>query len=883
MKIASLFLNMIEKSKQIYSKIINYILGSCHDYYTCLYPGNTGWLTSFVLNHIFSRIKLKDRTTRKLCKLNESDIIIYTGKYKSLFDFLYFHTILKNKALPYPELCFNFKFFFLLPIKHIFKIIVSQMDNFFRAFHFKDPYTSGYMNKELSKGRSCYLCLFENKGFYKRFVMSGTDPLHSLIEFQKETEKPVYFVPQTIIFISKPLRSSSTIFDIMLGNNERPGKLKRLFAILRNPDKICVEISDPINLKKFIATPDIQNLDTDFQAYALRAYLRDSLNRQRRSVTGPALKSRDEIAEEILVQSDMQNFLEKYAREHDQTLMKVRKEASAYIMEIASNYSLRMIHMFDKTLTWMFKHIFEGIVIDQDGLDMLKEESKKAPLILAPCHKSHLDYLLLSYIMFRNNMPCPQIAAGKNLSFWPLGPIFRGGGAFFLRRSFKGDPLYSRIFSAYIEKLLSQSFNIEFFIEGGRSRTGKLLSPKFGLLSMFINAHRKKTCEDLLFAPVYVGYDRVLEEDAYLNEIEGGKKNPENLSQLIRARKFLKTKYGKVYIKFGHPISLNTYLYEKKLNTFTMEAGEHKKLCKNIGYRLINSINSISIVTAHGIVASGILNCPNNRFNKKALMLRVQSYMDILIFFNTELADTLTIDPDYAFNNVIETFISRKFIELADESDSDSEITQYTRFIVKDNKRPVLDYYKNNAVSFFVSPAYTAVAILDTDTFQFASESLNATYKFLQNFFIDEFSFNDDITCEKNINQCLKAFIEQGIIVPNPSIPDTYNITSEGYRRLKYFAGLLLPFFESYKVALIYFETNPKDKHDVKNRIKKIQAIGIRMYKHQDILLKESLSKINYINASKFFMDNGIYGSENNDLIAEYKEKIERLVSFAGS
>lgn len=880
MKIISFFSTLIKKTKQVYSKCINYALGGTgHDYFTCFYPGNTGCITSFVLNRIFSNIRIDRKKTQMLLHLNEKGIVIYTGKYKSLFDFLYFHTILKNAALPYPELGFDLKFFFLLPVKRLFKIFISEIDFFLRTFHFRSPYTTGYITGELIKGRSGFLSLFKNKGFYKRFVQSETDPLHYLINFQKKTTRPVLFVPQTIIFSSKPLRTTSTIFDILLGSSEKPGKIKRFLAILRNPNKICVEISDPINLQKFIAEPAMKNLDTNSQTYALRAYLTDVLNNQRRSVTGPALKSRDEITEEILTRADMHDFMEKYAKEQNQPLIKIRKEAAACVKEIASNYNLRTIHLFDKVLTWMFNHIFEGVVVDENELDRLKEESKKAPVILAPCHKSHLDYLLLSYVMFKNNMPCPQIAAGKNLSFWPLGPIFRGGGAFFLRRTFRGAPLYSKIFSAYIEKLLSQGFNIEFFIEGGRSRTGKLLSPKFGLLSILINAHKNRACEDLLFEPVYVGYDRVLEENAYLNEIEGGEKNPENLSQLIRARKFLKTKYGKVYIKFGKPLSLNAYLEEKKLNPATMGDQDHKTLCKSLGYRLINSINSISIVTSYGIVASGVLNCPRNRFNKKELMSRVQSYMDLLVFFNAELADTLTIDPDYALNKVINTFISRKFIELADESDS--EITEDTRFIVKDNKRPILDYYKNNAISFFIAPAYTAVAILNTDTFQFAGESLSETYRFLQNFFIDEFSFDEDKTCEENIINCLKAFTDQGIIVPNLSIPDTYNITSEGYRKLKCFAGLLHPFLESCKVALIYFETNPKGKHDAKDRIKKIQSIGIRMYKKQNIVLKESLSKINYINASTFFMANGIYGSENNDLIAEYKKKIERLISLS--
>ncbi len=879
MRIISFFLNLVTKLKQAYLYCINYILGSGHSYFTCLYPGNTGSISSFVMNRIFSSIRLDRKKTQRLVNLNKKGIVIYTGKYKSVFDFLYFHTMLKNASLPYPELGFDFKFFFLLPVGRLFKIFIYKTDCFLRTFHFKNPYTTTYITNELTKGRSGFLCLFEDKGFYKRFVKSEADSLHYLINFQKKIKRPVLFVPQTIIFSSKPLRTTSTIFDILLGNSEKPGKIKRFFAILKNPDKICVEISDPVNLQEFLAEPAIKDLDTDFQAYALRAYLADALNRQRRSVTGPVLKSRDEITEEILTLTDMHDFMEKYSKEQNRPLVKVRKEAAVCIKEIASNYNLKIIHLFNRVLTWMFNHIFEGVVVDQDGLDRLKEESKKAPLILAPCHKSHLDYLLLSYVMFKNNMPCPQIAAGKNLSFWPLGPIFRGGGAFFLRRTFKGDPLYSKIFSVYIEKLLSQGFNIEFFIEGGRSRTGKLLSPRFGLLSMLINAHKNRACEDLLFAPVYVGYDRVLEENAYLNEIEGGKKNPENLSQLIRARKFLKTKYGKVYIKFDKPLSLNSYIEEKGMNSATMGNKDLKALCKALGYRLVNSINSISIVTSYGIVASGVLNCSQNRFSKKELMSRVQAYMNLLIFFNAELADTLTIDPDYALNNVIDTFVSRKFIELADESDS--EITENTRFIVKDNKRPILDYYKNNAISFFVSPAYTAIVILNADTFQFASTSLTATYRFLQDFFIDEFSFNEDKTCEESISQCLRAFTDQGIIVPNPSIPDTYNITSEGYRKLKCFAGLLHPFLESYKVALIHFETTPKDKYDAKERIKKIQALGIKMYKHQDILLKESLSKINYINASKFFMDNGIYGSKDNDLIKEYKKKIEKFISLS--
>lgn len=850
-------------------------------HFTCFFPENKGVIASKVCSLTFNRIPFKARTVDKVFQLNEKGIVIYTGKYKSLFEFLYFSTIFKKKALPYPEIAFDFNFLMVQPMQRLLKVFASNFLSVVTTGKLHSPYTSGFFSSELVKGRSGFLYLIESSAFYKRFVKAKPDPLKHLIQLQKQIARPIYFIPEVIVFSSRPIRTNPGLLDILLGNNEKPSILRRLFVLVKNPEKICIEMSDPVNLKAFLQRPDIEGIDIDYQASKLRSYLIDVLNRQRRSVTGPILKSREELTEDILTRESLQTFMKDLATSRDQSLVQIHKRASAYIEEIAANYSLTIIYMFERVLTWVFRTIFEGLSVDQEGLNTIKEEFTKAPVVLVPCHKSHLDYLLLSYVMFKNSMPCPHIAAGHNLSFWPLGYFFRGGGAFFLRRTFKGKPLYARIFASYIEKLLYEGFNIEFFIEGGRSRTGKLLPPKLGFLSMLLAAHNNNACEDLIFVPTYVGYDRVLEEDAYLKEIEGGRKNPENLSQLIRARKVLKKKYGKVYIKFAEPMSLNAYLSEQKAMVSGNPEEKKKQVCQNLGYKLVNAINSISIITPHGIIASAVLNCPANRFSKKDLMFRVETYMDFLTFTGAELADTLTIDPDQAFSLVIESFISRKFIELADESEGD--ISEDTRFILKDNKRPILDYYKNNAIAFFVPVAYTAITILQADTFQFSEEDLTEGYRFLQTLFVDEFSFDEDTTCEQHISTSLKAFVSEGIIVPTPNLANMYNLTSEGFRKLKCFAGFLNPFLESYLVALYYFETQADDQHDDKERIKKVQSIGIKMYRRQEILLKESLSKINYINACKFFMSNGIAGPENMPMISRYKQTLESLLSISST
>ncbi|MCK5100745.1 MAG: 1-acyl-sn-glycerol-3-phosphate acyltransferase, partial [Desulfobacteraceae bacterium] len=506
-----------------------------------------------------------------------------------------------------------------------------------------------------------------------------------------------------------------SVFDILFGTTEKPKKIRQIYTILKNPKKISVEISDPVNLKEFLDKPEINSLAAEFQTHMLRSHLVELTNNQIRSVIGPQIKTKQEITEDILTDKYLQEYLADFASKENKTLQHTRRKAASYIKEIAANYNIKAVQAAHLLLTWVFKNIFDGVVVDQEGLTRVKEASKEAPLIFVPCHKSHLDYLLIPYVMFSNKMPTPHIAAGKNLSFWPLGPMFRAAGAFFLRRSFKGAKLYKKIFNAYIIKLLSEGFNIKIFIEGGRSRTGKLLSPTFGLLSMIVNAYLTKACSNLMFVPIFVGYDRVLEEDAYLKELEGGKKDPESVSQIFKARKLLKKKYGKVYIKFDEPISLKDYISNKTSSNIYPETDEAKKLINDLGYKLVNSINSISVVTPHAIIASSVLNNNKGKFLKKEILYKTHAYMNYLSFFDIEFADTLIIDPESSLNHVINLFIKRDFLELADEDED--EITDDTYFFVKNNKRPILDYYKNNSLSFFIPAAYTATVILEKESF----------------------------------------------------------------------------------------------------------------------------------------------------------------------
>ena len=857
---------------------INRILQDSHNHFTCHLPGNISFFSSNTLKLFFSGIKIDSDQLDGLKNIPENAIVIYAAKFKSHFEFLFSYTRYSENKLPFPEIGFDYKVFIWQPVPRILRTLLSYLDYFFQNKSLPDPYKSGYIREELLKGKTAFLSLVEDKAFYRRFVKSETNPLSYLIELQKITERPVYIIPQIMSFGKNPMRATPSLTDIIFGTPDNPGRLRKIATLFKYPEKIIVEISEPINLKNFLESKEVQERGIEYQSLVLRRDLLLRLNRHRQSIIGPVLKSREELKESILTNARFQEFLDNYSKSRNMPARNIRKEVNEYIEEIAANYNIAVIRVLAEIVGWIINTMFDGYTVNTVGLNKVKNMSLKGPLILIPCHKSHIDYLILSYLLYNNNMPCPHIAAGKNLSFWPIGPLFRRGGAFFIRRTFRGAALYSRVFAEYIYKLLGEGFNIEFFIEGGRSRTGKLILPKLGLLSILLDAYKKGACKDMIIAPIFIGYDRVIEESSYLDELEGAQKKPENFSQVIKARKFLKKKFGKIYIQFNDPISLNELFDEKDIQLKSMTSKEQNALCRNLGYRIINSINDVSVVTPFSITACSVLNCSRKRFTYDRIIFSVDTYMKYLTSIGAKLSDTLISDFRYAIEQVLDSYVQRKFIEpVQTKKDSRSSVKEFS---VNVNKRPAMEYYKNNSISFFIPAAITALEILNIESFQFQASDLHSGYAFQQNFFKYEFAYNVDKTPEYFVRKNIKTFIDDAILVPHATLPDTYNVTSSGLNKLKSFSTFLKPYYESYFVVLNYLMKTSQNESDAKERIKKIQTIGSRMYKKNEIERNEALSKVYYTNAIDFFNNKGIKSSEEMDNIKFYEDAIQKYLSF---
>jgi glycerol-3-phosphate O-acyltransferase len=755
-------------------------------------------------------------------------------------------------------------------------VILAHIDFLFTRFSFLSPYKDQYYKEELTSGRTAFLSLFSNRVSYTRLIRSKTNPSQELIAIQKTTDRPIYIIPQNMFFSRRPVRKNFGVLDFLLGGlNENPGSLRRLFLLISRSKNIFIEMCDPISLREFLSRPEIRDLSDDNQALALRRLLLSNVNRLRQRVTGPVIKSREEIKESIMGSHRLQTFVEELALNTDRQARDINREAYRYLDEIAADYSLNWIMTFDLVLNWMLKHIFDGIAIDQDHLEKLKQESERtqAPMIFVPTHKSHLDYLILSYVLYHNHMACPHIAAGKNLSFWPLGPIFRGGGAFFMRRTFKGQKLYAKVFLEYIYKLLQEGFHIEFFLEGTRSRTGKMLTPKTGLLSILLEAYEHGACRDMIFVPVNIGYDRIIEEAAYVHESEGGEKTAENLPALINARKSLKTRYGKVYVNFNDPISLNDFLSRTRTSLTGKSLDDKKQFIDRLSRILINRIDDVTTVTPYGIVSSAILNSPQRRFTYNHLMAIMDTYLACLRSMNARLSDSIMSDPNHAFGLALDSFVQRKFIERL-QIDTDQENPLY---IVNESKRPAMEYYKNNCITFFIPAAFTALAILKLDAFEFAYLDIHKQFEFLRKFFINEFAMQADKSSEYFTKKSISTFIEKSILVPHKSIPGNYNLTSDGLKRLKLFTSFLTPYFEAYLIVLTFLRQEPK-LTDEKEIMKKALSHGKRMYKNNEIECLEAVSIPTIKNALRYFLNEPLISGDDRTKADFYEDTIRNYL-----
>ena len=421
--------------------------------------------------------------------------------------------------------------------------------------------------------------------------------------------------------------------------------------------------------------------------------------------------------------------------------------------------------------------------------------------------------------------------------------------------------------------------NIEFFIEGGRSRTGKMVLPKMGLLAILIQAVEEGFCNDLVFVPTAICYDRIPEEESYLKEISGEAKAQENIGQLLRARRFLKKRYGKVYVQFAEPMSLRRHLERQRLDLDQLRPRERHAMYRDFAYRIINSINQTSLVTPYALVASALLTTSKVGISKAEFQQICRLYYDYLVLGDVPLSRTFK-NYQLVIEDTLRDLDKSKLVgKLKDEDDDLEEEV----FALEDNKRLTLEYYKNNIIHFLLPAAFVSTAILAQETFRFSVSQILSDVAFMKKFFKFEFVYDNELMDEKLVHDVLKTFTEMGLLITvDASHQDQpYVLTHRGMQAAHFFHNLLRNYFEGYWLVLRAFRYLNKRPCTEKDFSKKILSLGQKVLKLELIERPESISNIIFSNAIKYYVGEGLLektrDQENGD------EKTTELYSEAGN
>jgi len=416
----------------------------------------------------------------------------------------------------------------------------------------------------------------------------------------------------------------------------------------------------------------------------------------------PDLPHPQTLINKILMSPHVRRIIKAESRDNHALLKHKSHKARKYAQEIAAQISYPTVRVLSRLLGWLWKRIYDGITLS--NLERLHENIKDKNIIYVPCHRSHIDYLLLAYILHDQGLSIPHTAAGINLNIPIVGSILRRGGAFFLRRSFKGNQLYAAVFNAYLHEILKRGYAIEYFVEGGRSRTGRLLTPKAGMLTMTVHSYLQNPDRSIVFIPIYFGYEKLIEGDSFIRELRGTKKQKESLVSLIRSIKYLRENFGKVYVNVGDPVAIEPTLDKIKPNWCQIiDKGEERpdwisEIIDELSVRIMSGINSAAAVTPISLLATVLLSTPEQSIRELELIRQLRMNLKLLTQF--KYSDSVTL-PDWSPEQII---LHGQKLGVIDRTTHQFDDILY----ISKYEALRMNYFKNNVQHLFAIPGLIA-------------------------------------------------------------------------------------------------------------------------------------------------------------------------------
>lgn len=583
----------------------------------------------------------------------------------------------------------------------------------------------------------------------------GTSPtlVRVLDAIQQHAVDDAQIIPVTVFWGQSPDRETSPWKLLFADSWAVTGRLRKLVSILILGRKTRVQFSAPIHLRELIA----QGKGPERTQRMVQRILRVHFRNQKTAVIGPDLSHRRNLVKGLVHAPLVRQAIAEEAEREKISPAKAEAQALKYGNEIASDFAYTAIRFLEVVLSWFWNKLYEGIKVNH--IEGVQDIAQGHEVIYVPCHRSHIDYLLLSYLLFRNGLTPPHIAAGINLNMPVIGGLLRRGGAFFMRRTFKGNPLYTSVFNEYLHTLFSRGFPVEYFVEGGRSRTGRMLHPKTGMLAITLRSFLRSSRLPIVFVPVYIGYERVLEGRTYLGELRGASKKKESIFDIFKVIGALKLRFGSVAVNFGEPIKLAEFLDQQQPDWRAQELGPQFRpawlndTTNRLAVRIARHLNDAAAINPVNLVALALLSTSRLALDERALTRVLDLYLALLRAVPYSPHATLPEGDGQALIQYVQSMDL-----LAEQKDALGKI-----LYLDEQNAVLMTYYRNNVLHIFALPGLLA------SFFQSSGRSsreqilryTRALYPYLQAELFIRWNLDE---LDAVVDQWLAAFVEQGLL-----------------------------------------------------------------------------------------------------------------------
>lgn len=821
-----------------------------------------------IYQRLFRHMKVDARWVNSIREAAMRGTVVYVQRNLSFIDFLALDYLTKREGLPRVHFANDLGLFVLEPMGK------GWLQAFERRLQPSQEADSDLLERVLLAGNAAALFLKRPPNVLEpgaRARVEGDRFLRALLRVQRQSARPILLCPQVFIWSRGPDQAMPTPVDLLFGPREWPGKVRTIAQFLSNYREVALRAGTPVDLAETLhgATTHDEAIIRRLTYTLLRR-----MERERRVVTGPVQKPVDRVRAEVLRSPKLTRTIRDLAGDDlaARRAITLRAESIMHELEAAldTNAVAALNRIFDATVARMYR----GFDVDEAGLERLRELSRTGSLVLLPSHRSHLDYIVLTRVFFQARLPLPLVAAGDNLDFFPVGDLLRRAGAFFIRRKFQGDRLYGAVIDAYMRRLVKDGYPLEFFLEGGRSRSGKVLSPKLGLLSIVVDAALGAKERPVWFCPISISYERTVEEQAYAKELIGSEKGKESFRALVTSARFLTRDYGRLSVQFGTPILLDQVAEEVGAPPSSVgppSPPKRRAMITRLAHRVMNEINQATAVTAGSLVATVLLSHERRGMTHAELLAECTALARVLELegarFSPALRSSASRLSETAIMEACRLFHAANHLALLDVT-TDTPLSAphlHAVYTVPDTARVHLDQTKNGILHFLVARALVASAILCSRE---GGESLAIRVQSLSRMFKFEFIYRTERPFDELFESTLLALLADGLVTrtgPEVSVVDLH--------ALKTYAMLIRNFLEGYRIAARTAGSLQRGSVTPKEFIKRAVTTGERMYVAREIERREAISSSIFENALLAFVDQGF--------LARREGRYELTESFA--